>query len=241
MHGRRGDRHRRVGELAGSWQLRAAGWVLPAGSFTLGCMQSIVNDVVNWCTNVIAVFGLPGIFVLMLLESACIPIPAEATMMFAGFAVSQGKMGLAAAITVGVAGNVVGAWLVYYVGLYGGRPFIERYGRYILLRHEHIDLTERWFARYGPITVFFCRMLPGVRSFVSLPAGVARMPLWKFTLYTALGCVPFVAFLTWLGVKVGANWQRLEQDFKWLDYAVVAAIVALIVWAVARRLRHRVA
>ena len=202
-------------------------------------MQSIVNDIVIWCTNVIAVFGLPGIFVLMLLESACIPIPAEATMMFAGFAVSQGKMGLAAAITVGVAGNVVGAWLVYYIGLYGGRPFIDRYGRYILLRHEHIDLTERWFARYGPITVFFCRMLPGVRSFVSLPAGVARMPLWKFTLYTALGCVPFVAFLTWLGVKVGANWQRLEQDFKWLDYAVVTAIVALIVWAVARRLRHR--
>ena len=204
-------------------------------------MQSIVNDVVNWCTNVIAVFGLPGIFVLMLLESACIPIPAEATMMFAGFAVSQGKMDLAAAIAVGVAGNVVGAWLVYYAGFYGGRPFIDRYGKYVLLRHEHIDLTARWFAKYGAVAVFFCRIIPGVRSFVSLPAGVARMPLWKFTLYTALGCVPFVAVLTWLGVKLGANWQRLEQDFKWLDYAVAGAIVALVVWAVVRRRRQRAA
>jgi membrane protein DedA with SNARE-associated domain len=201
-------------------------------------MQSIVNDVVNWCTNVIAVFGLPGIFMLMLLESACIPIPAEATMMFAGFAVSQGKLSLAAVIVVGVAGNVVGAWIVYYVGLYGGRPFIDRYGKYVLLRHEHIDLTERWFARYGALAVFFCRIVPGVRSFVSLPAGVARMPLWSFTLYTALGCVPFVAVLAWLGVKVGANWEQLLQQYKWLDYVVVGAVVALVAWVVVRRWRR---
>jgi membrane protein DedA with SNARE-associated domain len=162
-------------------------------------------------------------------------------MMFAGFAVSQGKMSLAAAIAVGVAGNVVGAWLAYYVGLYGGRPFIDRYGKYVLLRHEHIDLTERWFAKYGAIAVFFCRVIPGVRGFVSLPAGVARMPMWKFTLYTALGCVPFVAFLTWLGVKVGANWQRIEQDFKWVNYAVAGALVALILWAVVRRRGRRAA
>ena len=202
-------------------------------------MQSIVNDVINWCIHVIAVFGLPGIFVLMFLESACIPIPAETTMMFAGFAVSQGKMGLAAAIVAGVAGNVVGAWVVYYIGLYGGRPFIDRYGKYVLLKHEHIELTERWFTKYGAAAVFFCRMIPGVRSFVSLPAGVARMPLWKFTMYTALGCIPFVAVLTWLGVKLGANWESLQQQFKWLDYAVVAAIVAVIVWVVVRRLRRR--
>ena len=202
-------------------------------------MQSIVNDVINWCIHVIAVFGLPGIFVLMFLESACIPIPAETTMMFAGFAVSQGKMGLAAAIVAGVAGNVVGAWVVYYVGLYGGRPFIDRYGKYVLLKHEHIELTERWFAKYGAVAVFFCRMIPGVRSFVSLPAGVARMPLWKFTMYTALGCIPFVAILTWLGVKLGANWESLQQQFKWLDYAVLAVIVAVVVWVVVRRLRRR--
>jgi membrane protein DedA with SNARE-associated domain len=201
-------------------------------------MQTIITDVVAWCTHIIAVFGLPGIFALMLLESACIPIPAEATMLFAGFAVSQGKLSLAAAIAVGVAGNVVGAWLVYYVGLYGGRPFVDRYGSYFLLRHEHIALTERWFTRYGPISVSVSRLLPGVRSFVSLPAGVARMPLWRFTLYTALGSLPFIALLTWLGVKVGANWHTIEHDFVWLDYAVIAAIAALVVWVVARRIRR---
>jgi membrane protein DedA with SNARE-associated domain len=204
-------------------------------------MQTIITDLVNWCTNVIATFGLPGIFVLMFLESALIPIPAEATMMFAGFAVSQGKMSLAAAIVVGVAGNVAGAWVVYYIGLYGGRPFIDRYGKYVLLKHEHIELTERWFARWGAPAVFICRLIPGVRSFVSLPAGVAKMALWKFTLYTALGCVPFVAVLTWLGVKVGANWQHIEQNFKWINYAVVAVVAGLIVWVVVRRLRSRTA
>jgi membrane protein DedA with SNARE-associated domain len=175
----------------------------------------------------------------MFLESALIPIPAEATMMFAGFAVSQGKMGLAAAIIAGVAGNVAGAWVIYYVGLYGGRPFIDRYGKYVFLKHEHIELTERWFDRWGAAAVLICRLIPGVRSFVSLPAGVARMPMWKFTMYTALGCIPFVAVLTWLGVKLGANWHTLETQFKWLDYAVLAVIVAAVVWILVRRLRRR--
>lgn len=202
-------------------------------------MQTLVNDLVTWCTHIIVVFGLPGIFALMVLESACIPIPAEATMMFAGFAASQGKLSLAAAIGVGVAGNVVGAWLVYYLGLYGGRPLVDRYGGYVLLRHEHIALTERWFARYGPVSVVVCRLLPGIRSFVSLPAGVARMPIWRFTLYTAVGSLPFVAFLAWLGVRVGANWRALEQNFKWLGYGVVVALAALVVWVVVRRLRRQ--
>jgi membrane protein DedA with SNARE-associated domain len=201
-------------------------------------MSSIVNDVVNWCTHIITVFGLPGIFALMFVESACVPIPAEATMMFAGFAVSQGKMSLAAAIIVGIAGNVAGAWVVYFIALWGGRPFIDRYGKYLLLKHEHIALTERWFARYGAVAVAFCRIIPGVRSFVSLPAGVARMPLWKFTFYTALGCAPFVGVLAWLGVKVGANWEHLDSKLKWVNYAVLAAAVALIAWYVVRRLRR---
>lgn len=202
-------------------------------------MQGLLNDIVLWCTDVIAAFGLVGIFVLMFLESACIPIPAEATMMFAGFAVTQGKMGLAAAIAVGVAGNVVGAWVAYYVGFYGGRPFIDRYGKYVLLRHEHIALTERWFARYGAVAVLFCRVVPGVRGFVSVPAGVARMSLWKFTLYTAIGCVPFVALFTWFGLKVGANWEQALKQLKWLDWAVAAVVFVLIAWFIVRRLRPR--
>ena len=165
-------------------------------------------------THVIAVFGLPGIFVLMLLESACIPIPAEATMLFAGFAVSQGKMSLAAAIVVGVAGNVVGAWIAYYVGLLGGRPFIDRYGKYVLLRHEHIELTERWFAKYGAAAVLFCRVIPGVRGLVSLPAGVARMPLGKFTLSTASAAYRSSPSSPGWGSRsapTGSSWSRISS------------------------------
>jgi membrane protein DedA with SNARE-associated domain len=202
-------------------------------------MQGIVNSVVLWCTNVIATFGLAGVFVLMTLESACIPIPAEATMVFAGFAVSEGKMGLAAAIVVGVIGNVVGAWIAYYIGLYGGRPFVDRYGKWLLLRHEHIERTERWFARYGSFAVLFCRVLPGVRGFVSIPAGVARMPMVKFTLATAIGCLPFVAVLAWLGVKVGANWEQLLHQLKWLDYVVVAVVILLLVWLLWRLVQQQ--
>lgn len=202
-------------------------------------MQNVVSNVIDWCAHVIAVFGLPGVFVLMFVESACVPIPAEATMLFAGFAVSQGHMSFAAALATGVAGNVAGAWIVYYVGLYGGRPFIDRYGKYLLLNHEHIDLTERWFARYGAVAVFFIRMVPGLRSFVSLPAGVARMSLWRFTLYTALGCLPFVALFTWLGVKIGGDWHRIERQLRFVDWAVVAVVVVLLLWFVVRRLRRR--
>jgi membrane protein DedA with SNARE-associated domain len=202
-------------------------------------MQGIVNSIVLWCTSVIATFGLAGVFVLMTLESACIPIPAEATMVFAGFAVSEGKMSLVAAIVVGVAGNVVGAWVAYYIGLYGGRPFVDRWGKYVLLRHEHIERTERWFARYGSLAVLFCRVLPGVRGLISIPAGVARMPMLKFTLATAIGCIPFVAVLAWLGVKVGANWEQLLTQLKWLDYVVAGAVILLAVWLIWRLVQQR--
>ncbi|HTX68169.1 MAG TPA: DedA family protein [Thermoleophilia bacterium] len=202
-------------------------------------MQSIVNSLVTWCTHVIATFGLPGVFALMFVESACIPIPAEATMLFAGFAVSTGQMGFAAAVAAGVAGNVVGAWITYWVGLYGGRPFIDRYGKYVLLRHDHIELAERWFARYGSFAVAFCRVIPGVRSFVSLPAGIARMPFWKFTFWTAVGCLPFVTVLVWLGDSLGANWRSIERNLSWLNWVVAAVVAALVVWAVVGLLRQR--
>ena len=153
-------------------------------------MQSIIDAVVQWATHLIGDWGLPAVFFLMLLESACIPVPSEAIMPFAGFAVSEGPMTLIGITVAGVAGNLVGSWIAYWVGLYGGRPFIDKYGKYVLLRHHHVELAERWFARYGPLAVFFSRVLPIVRTFISLPAGVARMPFWKFTLYTVLGMHP---------------------------------------------------
>ena len=170
----------------------------------------------------------------MLLESACIPVPSEAIMPFAGFAVSEGTMTLLGITVAGVAGNVAGSWIAYAVGLYGGRPFIDKYGKYVLLRHHHVELAERWFAKYGAATVFFTRCLPIVRTFISLPAGIAKMPFWKFTLYTLLGCIPWVFFLGWLGVRLGEHWEDIRPYLHYADYAVVAALVAIVVWAFLR-------
>ena len=198
----------------------------------------IVGPLVTWSTNLIGSWGLPAVFLLMLLESACIPIPSEAIMLFAGFAVSKGDMSFASAVTIGVLGNLVGSWIAYWVGLYGGRPFIDRYGKYVLLRHDHLELAERWFARYGAIAVFFSRVLPIVRTFISLPAGAARMRFWKFSLYTVAGSVPWVIMLGYVGVKVGDNWEKIQTRLHYLDYAVVLAAVLLVVWWALRRWRR---
>jgi membrane protein DedA with SNARE-associated domain len=202
-----------------------------------GGVSSIVNSLVAFCTHVISTFGIPGVFALMTLESACIPVPSEAIMLFAGFSVSQGHMAFAAAVTAGVAGNVVGSWAAYAAGYYGGRPFIDRWGRYILLNGHKVDQAHRWFERYGAVAVFFSRMLPIVRTFISLPAGVARMAFWRFTLYTVLGCLPWVAMLTYLGMKVSDNWEKIQKQLHYLDYVVVLAVVAAIIWLVVRRRR----
>lgn len=201
-------------------------------------MQSVIDIVVQWATGLIGAWGLPGVFVLMLLESACIPVPSEAIMPFAGFAVSEGDLTLTGIVVAGVAGNLVGSWIAYAVGAYGGRSFIDKYGKYVLLRHHHVELAERWFERWGAPTVFFSRVLPIVRTFISLPAGVARMPFWKFTLYTVAGCVPWVILLGWLGVRLGDNWERIRGWLHYADYAVAAAIVGMIVWLVLRRSRR---
>ena len=219
-------------------------------------MSPLIDWLVQICTDFIGNAGLPAVFLLMTLESACIPAPSEAIMLFAGFAVSAGTisipaltlfgqtissqtMSLLAIVAAGVLGNILGSWIAYAVGLYGGRPFIDRYGKYVLLRHHHLDLAERWFDRWGAPAVFFSRMLPIVRTFISLPAGVARMPFWKFTLYTALGCIPWVFMLGIVGLKVGENWEDIRAQLHYADYLVVAAIVGLIVWWAIKRRRTR--
>jgi membrane protein DedA with SNARE-associated domain len=197
-------------------------------------MQSIINSVVQWCTQLIGSWGLPAVFLLMLLESACIPVPSEAIMPFAGFAVSQGKLTLAGIVIAGVAGNLVGSWISYAIGYYGGRPFVDRWGRYVLLRPHHLDTAQHWFDHYGAPVVFFGRMIPIVRTFISLPAGFGKMKFWKFTLYTALGCIPWVLMLGYVGEKLGANWEKIRPYLHYADYLVALAFVVLVVYAVVR-------
>ncbi len=202
-------------------------------------MHSIINEVVQWATHLIGVWGLPAVFFLMLLESACIPVPSEAIMPFAGFAVSEGTLSFASIVIAGVLGNLVGSWIAYAVGYYGGRPFVDRWGKYVFLRIDHVDMAQRWFDKYGVLVIFFTRMLPIVRTFISLPAGFGRMSFGKFTLYTTIGCVPWVAMLGYVGVKLGANWERIQPYLHYADYVVAAALVGLAAYAIIRWRRRR--
>ena len=189
-------------------------------------------------------YGYLAIFVLMLAESACIPVPSELTMTFGGAlaagAVPGGHLNLALVVTAGVAGNVVGSYLAWAVGRYGGPPAARRWGRYILLREEDVDRAERWFHRHGTKAVFFGRLLPVIRTFISLPAGFARMSPVRFGIYTVAGCIPWTLGLAWAGYAVGANWQHVVSAFHGATYALAAGIILLVVIAIGFLVRRRV-
>jgi membrane protein DedA with SNARE-associated domain len=196
---------------------------------------SLTDPLVQFCVDTIDKLGLPGVFALMLAESACIPIPSEATMLFAGFNVSQGEWALIPTVAVGVAGNVVGSWIAYAVGYYGRIDILEKHGAKLHIKPSHLAWADRWFERYGDATVFFSRLLPIIRTFISLPAGVARMPFWRFTLLTTLGCIPWVFLLTYIGKQAGDNWDTWKDNLHYVDYVVLAAIVVGVIWLVVRR------
>jgi membrane protein DedA with SNARE-associated domain len=202
-------------------------------------IASITNVLVDFATNVVGDLGLGGIFVLMLLESACIPVPSEATMLFAGFAVHNGRYSLLLAVAAGVVGNLIGSWIAYGVGYWGRTDLLEKHGRKLHIKPEHLAWADRWFERYGDATVFFTRMLPVIRTFISLPAGVARMPFWRFTALTLLGCIPWVFALTFIGRQAGANWHKWKDGLHYVDYGVAALIVLGLVWLVVRARRSR--
>jgi membrane protein DedA with SNARE-associated domain len=198
---------------------------------------SLTDPIVQFAVDVVDALGLPGIFVLMLAESACIPIPSETTFLFAGFNVARGEYSLFAVVTVGTAANLVGSWVAYAVGYYGRVDILEKYGSKLHIKPSHLQWADRWFERYGDATVFFSRMLPIIRTFISLPAGVARMPFWRFTILTTLGCIPWIFALTFIGKQVGARWEDWRDQLHYVDYAVAVLIVLGLVWLVVRRRR----
>ena len=191
-------------------------------------------------------FGYVGVVIAMTIESCAIPLPSELILPFAGWSVSRGLIepltsspwSYWGAVLAGVLGNTLGSLASYAIGAYGGRPLVERYGKYVLISAHDLEVAERWFARFGEVTVFFSRMLPLVRTFISVPAGISRMPLWRFTLFSILGTVPWVMLLVWGGMQLGDHWLELKQSLKGLDYLVAAAIVAAVgifVWRHVRR------
>ena len=199
---------------------------------------SVTDKLVTFATNVVHDLGLAGVFVLMLAESACIPIPSEATMLFAGFNVHNGDYSLLVVTLVGSAANLVGSWIAYAIGYYGRIDLLEKHGRKLHVKPEHLAWADRWFERYGAPTVFFARLLPVIRTFISLPAGVAKMPFWRFTVLTFAGCLPWVFLLAYIGDQAGANWHKWKDALHYVDYAVVVLVVLGIAYLIVRRRRQ---
>lgn len=193
-------------------------------------------------TGFIATAGYAGVALLMAIESACIPLPSEIIMPFAGYLVSTGRLSLIGVAVAGAVGCNLGSALAYWVGARGGRAFITRYGHWVLMSREDLDRAERFFARFGGLAVLIGRVLPVVRTFVALPAGIAHMPLLRFHLYTFVGSLGWCYLLAWIGDQLGARWQsdpRLGAILHRFDYAIVAVVVLAVAWFVWRRLRSR--
>ncbi len=197
-------------------------------------LEAILQPLIDWVTATIGDYGLFAVFGLMLLESMGILIPSEAISPFAGYLVSQEKMSMFGAVAAGVLGNLVGSWIAYFIGLWGGRELWLRYGRYVGVREHHLTLAEKWFDKYGEFTVFISRCLPVVRTFISFPAGTARMNLAKFSVYTFVGCVPWVLALTYFGYLLGENWEKVGSVLHYLDYAVALAFIVGVVYLFVR-------
>jgi len=181
-------------------------------------------------TGLIAEFGYLGIFLTMVMESAGLPVPSEIIMPFAGFVVFQGKLDFLGVIIAGTLGNLVGSVILYYVGLKGGRPILIKYGRYILISEREIKIADKWFKKFGSKVIFFSRMLPIVRTFISLPAGAAKMDFKKFSFYTLVGSVPWNFALAYAGLVLGKNWQEIEGVFRSFDIAIAVAVIALLAY-----------
>jgi membrane protein DedA with SNARE-associated domain len=198
--------------------------------------DKVVEPIVDVATEFIGSAGEAAVFLLMVLESACIPIPSEAIMLFAGFSVSKGELTLFGIVAAGVLGNLVGSWIAYAAGYYGRLDLLEK-NKLIHVSPKHLKWADDWFQRYGGLTVFFSRMLPIIRTFISLPAGVAKMPFWRFTAYTLLGSIPWVLMLAIVGEKVGDNWEDWRHKLGYLDYVVLLAIVVGVVYLIVKRRR----
>lgn len=208
-------------------------WILYDGRDTRvpGCLIAKEDDrLAEHLSLWVSQYGIVAIFVLMTLESACIPIPSEAVVPYAGYLAYNHQLSFAAAVISATVANVVGGLIAYWIGWRGGRPLILRYGRYILLSPRHLASAERWFGRYGEWTVFFGRLLPGLRTFISLPAGIGKMSLPRFVLYSALGSLPWNFALAWGGFQLGKHWEAVGTYLKPLTVFGVAVLVLAVLW-----------
>lgn len=193
-------------------------------------MSSLLSALTHFITSYIASAGYIGVGVLMMLEATGIPIPSEVIMPFAGFMVVQGNLVFVGAVIAGAVGDVIGSLIAYSIGYYGGRSLIESYGKYILLSKKDLALAERFFNQRGSLTVFIGRILPVVRTYISFPAGIAKMKLTPFVIYTAIGTLIWTSALAWVGVRLGEHWETIRAIGHKFDVAIAVLIIAGIVW-----------
>jgi membrane protein DedA with SNARE-associated domain len=190
----------------------------------------LLKPIVEFITSIISTMSYPGIFFLMILESALIPIPSEIIMPFSGFLASTGKLNYIGVVLAGSFGNLVGSILTYYLGINVGRKVILKYGRYIFFKKKHLELTENLFNKYGDRVSFVGRLLPGIRTYVSLPAGIGKTKFTKFVIYTFTGSIIWNSMLTYVGMKLGSNWKNIDKYSIYLDILAVIVIAVFLIW-----------
>lgn len=199
----------------------------------------MLDVVIGWVTNTILFLGYPGIAFLMVLESMILPLPSEAVLPFAGYLVSTGQLDIWLVALAATVGSMVGSWIGYEIGQYGGRPFLRRWGKYLLLNEEHLTWTEEWFRKHGEKTIFFSRLIPVVRHFISIPAGASKMRKTRFFFYTFTGAFVWNLFLTECGVLLGQQWQNIGYVSKPLEILVIIALVGLVAWFIFKQVEKR--
>ncbi len=203
----------------------------------MGIVEKILAPIAAWIISVISTLGYAGIVLTMAIESACIPLPSEIIMPFSGYLVSAGRFNLWLTGIAGAFGCVVGSMAAYWVGIKGGRPFLEKYGKYVLISQHDLNNADKFFQRYGDWSILISRLLPVIRTFISLPAGIAKMRFGRFVLLTFLGSLPWCLALAYVGQVLGENWEYIKVYFRKADIVIVIFIVAGIVWFLYRHLR----
>jgi membrane protein DedA with SNARE-associated domain len=204
-----------------------------------GIIEHLLDQLKQFTVESVGTWGYLAIFVLMAAESACIPIPSEITMPVGGLLAAEGKLDFFLVGMIGALANLFGSWVAYAAGRYGGRQLLLKYGRYVLIKPHEVERADQWFDRYGPSAVFFSRLLPVIRTFISLPAGITKMPLGKFTVLTFIGCLPWSFGLAYAGLQLGRHWERILPYTEPVTYAIAALVAGMTALWFARRFRRR--
>ena len=201
-------------------------------------IESLITLLAQWIIHIISTLGYYGIALLMAIESACIPLPSEIIMPFSGFLVFKGEMTLWGVALAGAIGCVLGSIPAYYLGMLGGRPVVEKYGKYVLISHHDLHIADRWFAQHGEIIIYIGRLLPAVRTFIAFPAGIARMHMGRFIAYTFTGSLIWCYVLAYAGMKMGENWESLKVYFHQFHNIIAVSVAVFVIWFVRRHLKQ---